>query len=227
MLVAAQPLSTMANWLRVQTDARGDASCAPGRVPAGARAGLAALVRRVLAAAARTIGEEFEGRAAVLLPEGTGRLRLRVGDLGTPQLERHEEGVAQWVFDNGHSAGVGTDTLPAARGLYVPLTGSRGPIGVAGLSRPGGPLRPDQFRFLEAMASQVALAVERAQLAEQAEHTRVQIESERLKNTLLSSVSHDFRTPLAVITGAATSLLERSDIPDDHASGLTAPSPTG
>jgi two-component system sensor histidine kinase KdpD len=222
MLVAALALSTMANWLRVQTDAARRRELRTGALYRLARE-LASLRSsdEVLAAAARTIGEEFEGRAAVLLPEGTGRLRLRVGDLGTPQLERHEEGVAQWVFDNGHSAGVGTDTLPAARGLYVPLTGSRGPIGVAGLSRPGGPLRPDQFRFLEAMASQVALAVERAQLAEQAEHTRVQIESERLKNTLLSSVSHDFRTPLAVITGAATSLLERSDIPDDTRQELT------
>ena len=178
MLVAALALSTMANWLRVQTDAARRRELRTGALYRLARE-LASLRSsdEVLAAAARTIGEEFEGRAAVLLPEGTGRLRLRVGDLGTPQLERaHEEGVAQWVFDNGHSAGVGTDTLPAARGLYVPLTGSRGPIGVAGLSRPGGPLRPDQFRFLEAMASQVALAVERAQLAEQAEHTRVQIE---------------------------------------------------
>jgi two-component system sensor histidine kinase KdpD len=222
MLIASLSLSTMASWLRVQTDAarrrelRTGALYRHGREFASLRT-----ADEVLAAAARTLGEEFEGRAAVLLPDAAGRLRHRVGDLGPPQLERHEEGVAQWVFDNGHPAGVGTDTLPAAHGLYVPLNGSRGPIGVVGLSRPGGPLRPDQFRFLEAMASQVALAVERGQLAEQAEQTRVQVESERLKNTLLSSVSHDFRTPLAVITGAATSLLERADLPDDTRQELT------
>src|SRR5262249_31099888 len=75
---------------------------------------------------------------------------------------------------------------------------------------PGGALRPDQLRFLEAMANQLALALERGELAEQAERTRGQVEAERMKNTLLSSVSHDIRTPLAAITGAATSLLSPS-----------------
>jgi two-component system sensor histidine kinase KdpD len=212
MLAAALALSTMASWLRIQAQAarqREQRTAALYRVSAElAEAGAS---EELLAAAARLIGEEFEARAAVLLPDEGGHMRLRVGDLGSAHAERHEVGVAQWAFDNGQPAGLGTPTLPAARAVYLPLQGSRGPIGVLGLSprRAGEAFDPVQLRFLEALASQVALALERSQLAEQAERTRVQIESERLKNTLLSSVSHDFRTPLAVITGAATSLLNR------------------
>ncbi len=223
MLVAALALSTMANWLRVQTAAarrrelRTAALYRLGRelAPLGSTDAL-------LTATVRLVGEEFDGRAVVLLADESGRLRLRAGELGEPETARHEGGVAQWAFDNALPAGIGTDTLPAAHGVYLPLIGSRGPIGVLGLSRASGEaLRPDQFRFLEAIGNQAALAIERSQLAGQAEATRVQVESERLKNALLSSVSHDIRTPLAAITGAATSLLGDS-IPEPTRRELTA-----
>jgi len=222
MLVAALALSTMAHWLRVQTEA---ARRRELRTAALYRLGreLAALrtTDELLTAATRLVGEEFGGRVALLLPDANGRLHLQAGDLGSAQLERHEAGVAQWAFDNGLPAGIGTDTLPAARGVYLPLIGSSGPIGVLGLGRgPGEALRPDQFRFLEAVSNQTALAIERSQLADQAEGTRIQVESERLKNALLSSVSHDIRTPLAAITGAATSLLADS-IPEETRRDLT------
>jgi len=215
MLGVALALSTLAHWLRLQTEA---ARQRERRTAALYRLGreLAAVgtLDQLLTTAVRMIGEEFDARASVLLPidEG-GRLALRAGELPS-QHERHEIGVAQWAFDNARPAGAGTDTLPAAHGLYMPLRGSGGPIGVIGLGarRPNEGLRPEQFRFLETLANQVAVAVERGRLADQAESARVQIESERLKNTLLSSVSHDFRTPLAVITGAATSLLNRDGL---------------
>ena len=213
MLAAALGLSTMANLLRLQTES--------ARQRARRTAALFRMSRELtaqrdsnelIAAAVRTVGDEFEGRAAILLPEEGGRVRLRAGELGTAHHARHEVGVAQWVFDNGRPGGLGTDTLPAASGIYFPLRSSSETIGVLGLSprRVGEVLRPDQLQFLETLANQIAVAIERAQLAEQAEKNRLQAESERLKNTLLSSVSHDIRTPLAVITGAATSLLDRT-----------------
>jgi two-component system sensor histidine kinase KdpD len=217
MLLVAIALSTMAHWVRVQAEA---ARLRERRTATLYRmSGELAALRtsdELLSTAARMIGEEFGGRAAILLANEAGRVQLQVGELGSAHQERHEAGVAQWVYDNGQPAGLGTATLPGGRALYLPLMGSSGPIGVLGLAprSPGEILGPDQLRFLETMANQVALAVERGRLAEQAEHTRVQVESERLKNVLLSSVSHDFRTPLAVITGAATSLLERADLTD-------------
>jgi two-component system sensor histidine kinase KdpD len=215
MLATSLTVSTMAHWLRVQAHA---ANSRERRTATLFRlSGELAAVRtsdELLATAVRMIGEEFDGRAALLLPDEAGRVALRAGHLGTPHHERHEIAVAQWVFDNGTMAGKGTTTLPASDGLYLPLRGSTGVIGVLGLvtNRPGDVLRPDQMRFLETMANQVALAIERGRHAEQAGRTQVEIESERLKNTMLSSISHDLRTPLAVITGAAGSLLEREQL---------------
>jgi two-component system sensor histidine kinase KdpD len=125
-------------------------------------------------------------------------------------MDTSELAVGQWVHEHGQVAGQGTDTLPGASGLYLPLTGSRGTVGVLGLRpRDPRPLQaPEQLHQLEAFASQTALAIERARLAEDAERAQVRAETERLRNSLLSSVSHDLRTPLASITGAASTLLE-------------------
>jgi two-component system sensor histidine kinase KdpD len=117
--------------------------------------------------------------------------------------------VAQWTFDHGRLAGLGTDTLPGASAVYVPLRGSQAVLGVLGV-RPREtllPLTPDQLELLETLASQAASGLERVRLGSEAERARVDVEAERLRSTLLSSVSHDFRTPLAAITGAASSLL--------------------
>ena len=125
-------------------------------------------------------------------------------------MDTSELAVGQWVHEHGQIAGQGTDTLPGASGLYLPLTGSRGTVGVLGL-RPQDPRplqAPEQLHQLETFASQTALAIERARLAEDAERAQVRAETERLRNSLLSSVSHDLRTPLASITGAASTLLE-------------------
>jgi len=215
MLVTSLTVSTMAHWLRVQADSarkRERRTAALFRISDE----LAALKDpdEVVGAAARMIGEEFDGRVVILLPAAAGRVALRVGDLGTPHHERHEIAVAQWVHDNGEMAGRGTATLPAARGIYLPLRAGSGVIGVLGLlpNRPGDTLRADQQRFLETVTNQAALAIERGQLAERARKTEVEVESERLKNTVLSSVSHDLRTPLAVISGAASSLIERDGL---------------
>ncbi len=171
---------------------------------------LAALAgaREVLGAAVDRIGEVFGGRVAVLLPDDHGRVGVAVGDGSLFGGGEHERAVAQWTFDNAQPSGLGTQTLPAARGLYHPLAGSETILGVMAL-RPADPQRlrdPDRLRLLQTFASQTALALERCQLAEAAERARTQAEAERTRNALLSSVSHDLRTPLAAITGAASSL---------------------
>jgi two-component system sensor histidine kinase KdpD len=113
-------------------------------------------------------------------------------------------------LDHGQRAGLGTDTLPGASATYIPLRGTRSVLGVLGV-RPGEallPLAPDQLDLLETLAQQAASGLERVRLGEEAEAARLTMESERLRSTLLSSVSHDLRTPLATITGAASTLLE-------------------
>src|SRR5262245_4022354 len=168
---------------------------------------------RIATSAVRHLEEVFESRAALLLPDAHGRLSVAAGDAALLEDGDRERGVAQWAFDSGHAAGRGTDTLQQHRCLHLPLRSSSRELGVITIA-PADPRRrtaPDAIRLLEAFANQVALALERAALADQAERARVQGEAERMRSGLLSSVSHDLRTPLAVITGAATTLLEAGD----------------
>jgi len=153
----------------------------------------------------------FEAQAVVLLPDAEGRIRAPAGTSTSASLHGADLSVAQWVFDHDEPAGLGTDTLPAAPAHYLPLSGSAGRIGVLALL-PANPRRlfvPEQVRLLETFASQIALALERAQLGAAAHASELANESERLRNALLSSISHDLRTPLASIAGASSSLLER------------------
>jgi two-component system sensor histidine kinase KdpD len=115
------------------------------------------------------------------------------------------------VQDHGEPAGRGTNTLPGAEALYVPLKGTQATLGVLAVlpANARRVLLPEQFRLLETFAGQVALALERAQLAEQAQQALVNAETEGMRNALLASISHDLRTPLAVISGASSGLLER------------------
>jgi two-component system sensor histidine kinase KdpD len=131
-------------------------------------------------------------------------------------LDQREMGVAQWSFDHNQRAGLGTDTLPGAKALYLPLTTSSRTVGVAGIL-PGpsvGAFDQDQVHALESFANQAAMAIERALLSEEAQQALVKAETETLRNTMLSSVSHDLRTPLAAITGAATTLLQQHETLD-------------
>ncbi|HEV8549217.1 MAG TPA: ATP-binding protein, partial [Polyangiaceae bacterium] len=129
-----------------------------------------------------------------------------------------EFSVAQWVWSHSEEAGLGTSTLPGGHTLFVPLMASGGIAGVLGLS----PTQPDRFDSLEqrrqvdAFAVQMAMAIERTQLAEETERARREVETEQLRSSLLSSVSHDLRTPLAVITGAAGTLVENQPNVDDR-----------
>jgi two-component system sensor histidine kinase KdpD len=214
MLIVALVISGLTVRIRAQADAarqrerRIAALYAMSRELAGTR-GVASLLEIAL----RHVGEVFAGQMAILLPEESGRLRVRHARPPELPMDASEVAVAQWVLDHRERAGLGTATLPGARALYLPLLASQGAVGVLGM-RPANPRAlegPESLHQLETFASQTALAIERAQLAEKAQRAEVQAEGERLRNALLSSVSHDLRTPLATIIGASSGLVEEGD----------------
>jgi two-component system, OmpR family, sensor histidine kinase KdpD len=165
----------------------------------------------VVAAALRSLRDTFALDAAMLLPGEGGAVSI-VGSPPYPFDER-ERAVAQWSFDHGQMAGRGTTTLPAAAALYVPLSSSGRSAGVMGLplGDPNEFRDPAQRRLLESLAGQTAAALERLTLAEKSRESQVEIEAERLRTALLSSLSHDMRTPLASIEGAASTLLQEAE----------------
>lgn len=168
--------------------------------------------------AIRHLDELFESQTIIVLPNGEGDLQRYGSEQATAKLTTQEQAVMRWVYDRGQMAGWGTQTLPSSTGLYLPLSTSNGIGGVLGLYplQPSHLLSPDQLHLLETFTNQTALAIERARLAAETDQAQVQIEAERMRNLLLSSVSHDLRTPLASITGAASGLLQHRDHLDAH-----------
>jgi two-component system, OmpR family, sensor histidine kinase KdpD len=211
MLVVALVISGLTVRIRAQATAARDrerrtaALYAMSRELASTRG-----VDDLLAIAIRHIVDVFPAEVAVLLPDPTGRLTPRPVPAATLRTDTAEQAVAEWVYSHRELAGLGTSTLPGAAALYVPLIGSRGAAGVLGVkpSEPHAFDSPEQLHLLETFANQTALAIERAALADEAQASQVRVETERLRNSLLSSVSHDLRTPLATITGAATTILD-------------------
>ncbi len=156
------------------------------------------------------LSKSFASEVTIFLPDEFNHLKASLGGSDSSVSIEREIAVARWVFEHGQIAGAGTDTLPDTNTLYVPLIGTRGTVGVLALmSVKHGRFTPlDQRQFLEMAANQLALAIERDISADQARKILVKMDVESLRNSLLSSVSHDLRTPLAVIAGAASSLLE-------------------
>ncbi len=164
----------------------------------------------------RHVGDIFNSHVAVFLASfdnlESNKLSLFAKGEGSLALEDVDEGVATWTFKNKKAAGLGTDTLPSAKALYIPLLGSKQTMGVLAI-KPQAESKMfyfDQLHLLETFANQIAIACERAYLAQENEKSRLMIKTEQLRSSLLSSVSHDLRTPLATITGAASSILEGS-----------------
>jgi two-component system sensor histidine kinase KdpD len=210
MLIVGLVTSSLAVRIRMQAEAarhreqRTAALYAMSRELASTRG-----LDELMTIAVRHISEVFRSQTVMLLPAASeGGLASWAG--GQFTLDSNELGVAKWVHEHHQPAGLGTATLPGATALYLPLQAPRGPVGVLGV-RPADRHAldsPDQLHQLETFANQTALAIERAHLADEAQDAQVRIETERLRNSLLSSVSHDLRTPLATITGAATTILE-------------------
>src|SRR6185503_5500388 len=120
--------------------------------------------------------------------------------------------AARWALSHNEPAGNNTGTLPTIPWFFIPLRSPRGPIGVIGVGVAGEALLDAEARtLLDTLAEQAGAALDRAALARESEQARTAVETERVRNTLLSSISHDFRTPLASILGSATSLINYGD----------------
>ncbi|MBS1718816.1 MAG: sensor histidine kinase KdpD [Armatimonadetes bacterium] len=163
--------------------------------------------RKLAAVAANEIRSVFDGDVAVFLLD-EGRLVTLAASNRQFELNPPELAVASWVGEHKQPAGFGTDTLPGSSALYLPLLGAESQVGVLGFQPGDRPLDLSATRLLETFANSLGLALERALLAKESNDARVQAETERIRSTLLSSISHDLRTPLTSITGAATSLRE-------------------
>ena len=157
------------------------------------------------------IAQMLKVRVVILLPEGD-TIAVRAGYPPEDMLDDADLAAAKWAWQHATPAGRGADTLPGAKRLFLPMRTGRGTVGIIGLDsdRAGPLMSPDQRRLFDALADQAALAIERVNLAEDNDRARLTAETERLRAALLTSISHDLRTPLASILGSATSLKNRS-----------------
>lgn len=152
----------------------------------------------------RFVSSTFGVHAHLLLPDDKGKLPVTIerGDV-------LDLGIAQWALDHGESAGCGTDTLPASHYLYVPLKATMRVRGVMAIAPrlEGGLLNPEQQRLLDTFAALIGIALERVHYIAVAQEALVSMESERLRNGLLSSISHDLRTPLTALVGLIDAMM--------------------
>jgi two-component system, OmpR family, sensor histidine kinase KdpD len=146
-------------------------------------------------------------RVMLLLPEH-GTIAVRAGYPPEDILDDADLAAAKWAWENDRAAGRGSDTLPGAKRLFLPMHTGRGAVGVMGIDsdKPGPMLTPDQRRLLDALRDQGALAIERVRLVEEMDRVERVAETERLRSALLTSISHDLKTPLAAVLGAAGAL---------------------
>ncbi len=211
MLATGLVISTLVARVRFQADSARDRERSTAALYALSRELAASPSREQIARiAVRHVREATDSRAAVLFA-GDDRRLVRFGVEGDGyEPSSHDEAVAKWVLEHGQMAGRGTATLPGAQALYLPLPGSRQAAGVLGVLPPQGraSIELEQLHLMQTFADLAALAVERADLAAEAERIRLEVETERLRSSLLSAVSHDLRTPLSAITGASSTLLD-------------------
>jgi two-component system, OmpR family, sensor histidine kinase KdpD len=168
-------------------------------------------IEKLCAIAIRHISEVLSSQVVVLVPDERGKLTIPATGQDTFALDEKEMSVTQWAFDHRQRAGLGTDTLAGARALYIPLMAASKTVGVIGIlpRTLQGFFDQEQLHVLESFANQTAMAIDRAMISQEVQQALVKAETETLRNTLLSSVSHDLRTPLASITGAITTLLQK------------------
>jgi two-component system, OmpR family, sensor histidine kinase KdpD len=154
----------------------------------------------------------------LLLPEN-GSIAVKTGYPPEDTLDAADLAAAKWAWVSDQPAGRGSDTLPGAKRLFLPIRTGRGAIGIVGIDsdKPGPLLTPDQRRLLDALMDQAALAIERVRLVEDLERAKRTAEADRLRTALLTSISHDLRTPLAAVLGAAGTLGSLSDLLDQQA----------
>ena len=162
------------------------------------------------------IASMLKVRVVILMPE-RGKLEVKSAYPPEDELDDGDLGAATWAYEHDRETGHGSDTLPGARRLFVPMHTGRGTVGVIGIDRdrPGPSLTPEQRRLLHSLSDQAALAAERIHLVEDIDRARLVEESDRLRSALLTSISHDLKTPLAAIIGAAGTLRSFAGALDD------------
>ena len=180
----------------------------------------ALLMEQIAEIAARFLRTEFEASSAMLVEDLQGKMTtvLRAPDV-SPGVD---VGMAQWAFDHSEAVGHGTNTLPATGILYLPLKAPTRTRGVLAIE-PRNPARldgPEQWRVLDTCASLLAISLERIHYVDVAQSTTVQVESERLRNSLLAAIAHDLRTPLSALVGMADALAMAQAPPDSKHSEL-------
>lgn len=155
----------------------------------------------------RQIANAFKAKSALLLPDASGALEQVPHPAGTSAISEKEQSVAAWALRFGKTAGRFTDSLPSAAAIYVPMMTKRGPLGVLAVEW-AGENQPtlEQRDLLDAFARQAALVLDRIKLGAEAESARLVAESEKLTKSLLNSISHELRTPIAAITTASSAL---------------------
>jgi two-component system sensor histidine kinase KdpD len=161
----------------------------------------------LLAIVIREVGKASQVDVALSLPEDTPDGSLTLYFASTWLLSEKEQSVASWAFRRRQPAGRGTDTLPSAEGMHVPLLAGERAVGVLSVRfRDGTPLSASQRDLLEAFVRQIALVLDRQRLRDAEQRAKMVEESERLSRTLLNSISHEIRTPIAAISTAAANL---------------------
>lgn len=219
MLLVAVLTATLTARLREQ---REEARVQEARSAALYRLGHDLAIRgddaEVLASVVTRLRDLFAERVAILMPDPDGRLATACGDPSILDTQA-ERDAATWAHRSGVPTGMASAMHTNARGLFVPLLAGATILGVLALRAEGDATRYDPARFdlLLALASLSALAIARCRLAEDSRAARVEVEAERSRNALLQSVSHDLRTPLASITGAATGLRDGAATLTDEA----------
>ena len=212
MLTVALIISSLAARLRYQAriatyrERRTNALFDLGKELAGALT-----TAQIIDIGCRHLRGEFRAQVALLLPDARDEVHpARAGETAAC-LRSPDLGVAQWVYDHHEPAGLGTHTLPANPALYLPLRAPMRTRGVLALApeEPRLIALPEQYRLLETFAAQIALALERVHYVEVAQDALVAMESERMRNALLSTLSHDLRTPLTAIVGLSSAVLKR------------------
>jgi two-component system sensor histidine kinase KdpD len=166
----------------------------------------------VLWAAAYQTALMLKVRVVLLLPED-GAIAVKAGYPPEDMLDEADLAAAKWAWQSDRPAGRGSDNLPGAKRLFLPMRTGRGVIGVVGIDsdKPGLLFTPDERRLLDALIDQAAIAIERVHLVEDMDRVKRTVETERLRSALLTSISHDLKTPLAAVLGAAGTLRDLSD----------------
>lgn len=208
LFIVAVITSELAARMRTQADMVSARAKATAELYAFSKT-LAALgdLPELLSATAFQVSAMLQAHVVLLHPQGE-RLVEAAGYPHAHQLDAQDRAAANWVWNNDRPAGRGSDTLPGAKWLFVPLRTERGAVAVVGVQRESTDFlfTLEERHLLEALADLAAIAIERVRLVLEVEEAKVLSETERLRSALLTSISHDLRTPLASILGAVTSL---------------------